>query len=110
MLLVSLFPFLPALLWILALLQFDDPLAPEARALVALTTAPEANNAYLYLLGIDAPLDQDPARLGQTILERVRQQEQLVAEGHTENPPPPSTNWRTLWTRFALNWPSPIPS
>ncbi|MCH8498424.1 MAG: hypothetical protein LAT63_08090 [Marinobacter sp.] len=62
-----------------ALLQIDDPLDPDAEALVALTLPTAESEAYLYLLGFDAPAGESPLELGQTLLAGIREIERQIA-------------------------------
>lgn len=72
--------FMPLVIIALILLQFDDDLHPEAHTLVELTTTPQTNEAYLYLLGIDAPLEGSPRDIGKRLLARSQAQDQLEAD------------------------------
>lgn len=71
--------FIPFVIVALILLQFDDALYPEAHALVEQTTSQKTNEAYLYLLGIDAPLNGEPSDIGESLLAYSREQDQLEA-------------------------------
>ena len=55
---------LAVLLTAILLLQIDDDLHPDIRPILATYNAPEDNDAYFYLLGLDAPADTDPTAFG----------------------------------------------
>lgn len=84
---------IPMLIIALALLQFDDPLAPEARALIEHTNAQPASPAYLYLLGIDAPIEQAPINLGESLFAYSRQQDELIEKN-------PNTAENVPWPEY----------
>lgn len=63
-----------------ALLQIDDPLDPDAEALVALTLPTAESEAYLYLLGLDAPAHESPMDIGRTLLASIREMERQIAD------------------------------
>lgn len=85
--------FMPLVIIVLILLQFDDPLAPEAQALVEHTIPPSESPAYLYLLGIDAPPEQEPADHGERLLAYSRQQDDLVEKN-------PATTESAPWPKY----------
>ena len=55
---------LAVLLTAILLLQIDDDLHPDIPPILATYNAPEDNDAYFYLLGLDAPADTDPTAFG----------------------------------------------
>lgn len=55
---------LAVLLTAILLLQIDDDLHPDIPPILATYNAPEDNDAYFYLLGLDAPADTDPTTFG----------------------------------------------
>ena len=85
--------FMPLVIIALILLQFDEPLSPEVPALVEQTTAKKTNEAYLYLLGIDAPLNGEPSDIGESLLAYSREQDQLEADD-------PFTTERAPWPDY----------
>ncbi len=88
--------FIPFVIIALILLQFDDALYPEAHALVEQTTAPQANEAYLYLMGIDAPLERAPTDLGRSLLAHSRERDRLDAKDPFTTELPPWPDYETL--------------
>lgn len=55
--------------------QVDDRLSPEAQELIRRLSDGGESEAYLFLLGIDAHRDDNPADVGRNLLAEFRQQE-----------------------------------
>ena len=61
-----------ALLLFCFALQYDDELSPEAESLVARFSDDQSSTAYLHLLGISAPVGDDPVLSGESLLKASR--------------------------------------
>ena len=63
-----------AIFWILVIgLRIDDPVAQEIKDFLAEVPQPTNHRAFEYGYGFDAPLGEDPAKVGAKWLEEYRQ-------------------------------------
>jgi hypothetical protein len=62
------------------LLQIDDDLSPESNALLDVIDWQTPSNAYIYLLGINTPLDANPLEAGAEILAEIRLSETIYKD------------------------------
>ncbi|GMG87826.1 hypothetical protein [Biformimicrobium ophioploci] len=66
---------LGVLVALVGFLQVDDELDPGAQALLQQAQPQRESRAYLYLLGMDAPVGEDPEALGRERLAKIREAE-----------------------------------
>jgi len=68
------FLILTAFLWV------DDELDPEVLSMVEQATASKESEAFIYLLGIEAAADEDPAIVGKSLLAKMQQADKEFLE------------------------------
>lgn len=61
---------------LIAVLQIDDDLNPDAGKLLEQATAAAPNDTYIYLIGLDAPAGQDPLQAGKIFFATLQAREQ----------------------------------
>jgi hypothetical protein len=60
------------------LLQIDDDLDPKAQSMYAQAMESKESKAYLYLLGMQAAIDEQPEAVGKAIMASIRKAEKKV--------------------------------
>lgn len=60
---------------VILLLQIDDDLDPQAQSMYEQVTAHKESEAYIYLLGIEAAVDEKPEVVGKALMASVRDAE-----------------------------------
>lgn len=63
-------------------LQVDDSLEPEAKTLYTQAIKHKESKAYIYLLGIQAAATENPAIVGKTLLQSIKQVEKKVSQNN----------------------------
>lgn len=67
------------------LLQIDDDLEPEAQSMYEQAVAHKESEAYIYLMGILAAVDEKPEDVGESLLKSIREAEKKYFKSHRLN-------------------------